>query len=125
MVEDRELSLAAVSFAAAHLKEARELDVLLRLSELSGRWWDAAALARDLGVTVDDAAEVLHRFAAMNLLDIRVTEQVRYRFAPGRRDLETGARALLDAYRRDPEAVRAVISGEDPRMPFGELRSSS
>lgn len=40
-------------------------------------------MSHDLGITLGNARRMLERLAVANLLDIRVTDDVRYQFRPG------------------------------------------
>ena len=64
---------------------------------------------------------LLDRLCSQNLLDIRVTDDVRYRYRPGTGDLAAAADALLAAYRRDPLAVARLVTDR----PHGVARLSS
>jgi hypothetical protein len=56
------------------------------------------------------ARATLERFAQQNLLDIRISDDVRYRFQPGTDQLETAASAFAAAYRRDPALVVQYVA---------------
>jgi len=47
---------------------------------------------------------------ANNLLDIRLTDDIRYRFRPGRKELEDGALAVAAVYRRKRSTLVRVLS---------------
>jgi hypothetical protein len=52
-----------------------------------------------------NARRVLDSFASRNLLDIRISDAVRYRLRPGTRELQAGVAAVAEAFRRSPGAV--------------------
>ncbi|HXE81329.1 MAG TPA: hypothetical protein VNK41_11290 [Vicinamibacterales bacterium] len=79
------------------------------------RWWDAAAAARELSVTRSVAARVLDHLARHNLLDIKITGDVRYQFRPGTSDLHEAAVACVDEYRRNPLAMLRAVTGQPQR----------
>ena len=54
--------------------------------------------AREFGFTLPEALAALERFAALNLMDIRVSGDVRYQFRPGTEELRYAARATVGAY---------------------------
>src|SRR5919106_1035426 len=56
----------------------REREIFLAIAETRDRWWDAASAAHELGVGRRVASGVLEHLARHNLLDIRVTDDVRY-----------------------------------------------
>ena len=53
----------------------------------------------------------MDHLAAHNLLDIRITADVRYRFRPGTEDLQTAAREFADQYRTRPLPLLELVSG--------------
>ena len=75
------------------------------------RWFDAAGVARELAITPRNARAALERLAGQNLLEIRVTAEVRYQFHPGTPELLIAANACVGAYRRNPMALWRVASG--------------
>ena len=52
------------------------------------------------------ARRVLEAFASRNLLDIRISDDVRYRLRPGTPELAHGLGLLIETYRRSPSLVR-------------------
>ena len=102
---------ALTHFAADHLASPDDLKVLALCVEGRDRWHDAAAIAKTLRISRGAARAALDHLARKNLLDIRITGDVRYRFRPGRSELESQALALVDAYRRNPRQATAAIGG--------------
>ena len=54
---------------------------------------------------------VLEAFASRNLLDIRISDDVRYRLRAGTPELARGLGLLIEAYRRTPALVREWAVG--------------
>ena len=106
---------AVVAFIADHVRSLDELQLLMSIIQSSERWWDARVAAREIGMSHAAAGEALDRFAAHNLLDIRVTDDVRYQFCPGTEALRDAARATTDAYRRNPIALARLVARPSPR----------
>ena len=79
------------------------------------RWWDAAAIAKELGIGNTAARHSLDHLARGNLLDIRITGDVRYQFNPGTAELESAALACAAAYRTNPVAVVQMVAGSSRR----------
>jgi hypothetical protein len=104
-----------VEFLGAHVASLEELEVLVLLVVSSGRWWDATTISRELGLTPTRARSTLDAFAAHNLLDIRITEDVRYQFRPGTPELEAAALAVAAEYQRAPAAVVHAVASAAPR----------
>ena len=82
-----------------------ELRILLALIDSDGRWWDANTLARQSQFSPMSTRRVLDSFASRNLLDIRISDAVRYRLRPGTRELQAGVAAVAETLRRSPGAV--------------------
>ena len=98
-------------FAATHLASLEDLKVLALCVEERDRWHDAPAIARTLRIPRGAARAALDHLARNNLLDIRITGDLRYRFRPGTSELESQALALVDAYQRNPGQATEAIRG--------------
>jgi len=105
-----EFAPAVVAFITANVRSLDELELLMSIMQSSERWWDARVAAREIGMSHAAAGEALDRFAAHNLLDIRVTDDVRYQFCPGTETLRDAARAATEAYRRNPIALARLVA---------------
>jgi hypothetical protein len=99
------------AFITAHVKSAEALQVLMLLVQSPDRWWDAAAVRRETGLAASIAGRALQQLASSNLLDIKVTGDVRYRFAPGTPDLQVAAGACCDLYYRTPWLLVSALPG--------------
>jgi hypothetical protein len=97
-------------FARSHIGSIEELRVFVVCVDHPQRWWSAAALAREVAQAVTNTQIALERLARRNLLDIRITDDVRYRFRPGTQDLEAQALAFAAAFRQDPVTVIQFVS---------------
>jgi DNA-binding MarR family transcriptional regulator len=118
---EREPSKQAMKIIDA-IDSLQELQMLVVLMEDPDRWWDAGALATDTGNAPSVTRRTLDRLAARNLLDIRVTEEVRFRYRPGTFALEEAGSAFLDAYHKNPIAVARMIAvrGTRPAKDFAD-----
>ncbi len=96
---------AVGEFVAAHLRSVEDLHLLAATAAESDRWWDAATVARELAIDEAQGRALLEHLASHNLLDIRVTGDVRYQFKPGTAELAAATRACLAAYRANPAAL--------------------
>jgi hypothetical protein len=110
-----QIAPAVAAFLAEHVASVEELELLMLLVVSAGRWWDASSTSRELGVPVVRTRAMLDGFATRNLLDIRITEDVRYQFRPGTTDLEQSALALAAAYQRNPAPIVQFIARSAPR----------
>lgn len=109
------LSPDVVEFVAAHIRSLNDLQVLIHCMDAPDRWWDAAAVARETGLGEGSARHALDNLARGNLLDIRITGDVRYSFSPGTEDLRESARRLASAFRSSPVAVVKLVADSGPR----------
>lgn len=98
-----------LAFVESHLASVDELDVLMTLTESSSRWWDANTISRERGIPTTVSRKILDHLAARSLLDIRITDEVRYQFRPATSELASAVAGLVNEYRCHPAAVvRAV-----------------
>jgi hypothetical protein len=103
------------TFVADHIEKPEDLQLLLLLVESGDRWWDAGGAASALRAPLRQARQALDRLARQNLLDIRITGDVRYQFRPGTSELRDDAIACCEAYRANPLAVMTDITGSARR----------
>ena len=109
------LSALVIDFAARYLTSLEDLRVLVACMDDRERWWDAPGMARQLGITIGAARMSLDQLARSNLLDIRITGDVRYRFRPGSVDLERQVDGFAAAYRADPVRIVQLVAGRGGR----------
>ena len=101
---------AVAQFIETNLRTADDIHFLEVAAADRERWWDAAAVSRELGLHEPEARRLLEHLAARNLLDIRVTADVRYQYRPGSAELAAAAEAALAAFKANPAAVwRALV----------------
>lgn len=93
------------------LGSLQDLQLLLILMDDPEHWWDARAIAEESGNSSSSSGQALDRLAAKNLLDIRVTDDIRFRYRPGTPELERAGAALAEAYRRNPIAILKYVTG--------------
>lgn len=103
------------SFIAENVRTLSELQLLMAMIQFDERWWDAKAVARELGISRHEARASLDALAARNLLDIKITEDVRYQFRPGTPELRDAALAASEAYRRQPIDVVRLLGAPGRR----------
>jgi hypothetical protein len=111
----QELPPVVLAFLAEHIGNLEQFQLLLRLTQFPDRWWDASTVVREVGLGPHEAQQALDHFARHNLLDIRITGDVRYQFRPGTEALHAAALAAADAFRQHPLAVVDAISGGSRR----------
>lgn len=98
------------AFIRDHRLTPDEMEALSAMSDAPGRWWDAKSISGEIGVPLSIARGILDHLAALNLLDIRVTDEVRYRFQPGTDGLGRTISQLVSLYRTDRAAVVRALA---------------
>jgi hypothetical protein len=111
----RDLPPLVRAFMTDHIRNLDELQLLITCLYTEDRWWDATAVARELGLSPVAARHALDHLASRNLFDIRITGDVRYRFRPGTAELSEAARVLAETYRANPAAVINLVAGAPGR----------
>jgi hypothetical protein len=101
---------AVVAFVTDHVRTPAELQLLMTIIQSGDRWWDATSAARESGLTVQDARRALDFFGARNLLEIKITGDVRYQFRPGTPELRSAAEASMHAFRARPLDVAQLVT---------------
>ena len=100
-----EISPLALAFLTDHIRSLEDLQVLMAVQHADTRWWDATTLSREVGIDPRTAQRSLDHLTRHNLLDIRVTDALRYQFRPATDDLRAAVVACAQEYRRNPIAV--------------------
>ncbi|MGE3402457.1 MAG: hypothetical protein AB7K63_07700 [Vicinamibacterales bacterium] len=106
-----EVTASVRSFVTTHLRALEDLQLLVLLVQSDDRWWDAETASRELLIPLRSARAALDRLATQNLLDIRITGDVRYQFRPGTEQLRQAAVASCETYRSNPLALTTLVSG--------------
>lgn len=99
------LPAGVADFITSHLTSLADLQVLLTCIDAAERWWSPAVIARELNVTTGAARKSLDHLARRTLLDIRISDDVRYRFSPVTPQLTADALACAAAFRKNPLSV--------------------
>jgi hypothetical protein len=107
------------AFIRNHIRSLEQLEILLLLLKDGTRWWSAEAAAQELGTTPNSAAARLEEMASRNLLDVRISEQLFFRYAPASPALDAAVRDTARAYEEKPMAVTAAIYSQ----PADEIRA--
>jgi hypothetical protein len=100
----------ASGFLQAHLDSYAQMEVLRLLARAKERSWTAEAVARELRLAPAEAAAALDHLCARNLLDIRISGGLHFRYSPGSDDLKARAEAFLAVLARDPVAVSRLMA---------------
>ena len=105
---------SVVAFVTDNVRSLAELQLLIAIIQSGDRWWDASAAARESGLSVQEARRALDYFGAHNLLDIRITGDVRYQYRPGTPALRESAEACAAAFRSRPLDLAQLVTGPSP-----------
>jgi hypothetical protein len=105
---------SVVAFVTDHVRTLAELQLLIAIIQSGDRWWDASAAARESGLSLQEARRAVDHFGAHNLLDIRITGDVRYQYHPGTSELREGAEACAAAFRTRPLDLTKLVTGPSP-----------
>jgi hypothetical protein len=96
-------------FLSERIDSVEQLEALLLLQRHPDRWWTASAVASDLGGDPPSVARSLDTLCARNLLDVRIAQDVLFRFAPRASDAAT-LRNIAEAYRTHRMVVLQLLS---------------
>lgn len=102
------LSTAARDFVRARLGSLIQLDVALLLHADASVWWSAERVAAQLRVSEEAAGHALEALASRNLLDVRIANDLSYRFAPWH---ESAAELIAEIAEHHYEAREVVARG--------------
>jgi hypothetical protein len=102
------LSPEAREFARARLASILHLDVALLLRAETDSWWTAERVATELRIGVEPSRTALETLAARNLLDVRIANDLSYRFAPWH---ESAAACMHEIAANHYEAREIVARG--------------
>lgn len=105
-----EITAALTHFISEYVDTLEKVELLTVLIESPDKWWDAASAAQVLHTTSGTARQMLERFAAQNLLEIRVTGDIRYRYQPGNPQLAAAAGEFADTYRTNRLGVLRLVT---------------
>jgi DNA-binding IclR family transcriptional regulator len=98
-----------VAFAAEYVASRDELYALVLLVRHHEQWWDVTTLAEHIGLSVPSTRLILDRFVALSLLDVRIADDLRYRFSPGPVGLREATEAFVDTFQRSPALVMQLL----------------
>src|SRR5690349_1721944 len=105
-----QISEAARHFLREGIGSLERLDILLLMQHHAERWWSALALAHELRIPAPQIEAGLQALGASNLVAVRVTEDVIYRFDPGTTLLRELVEEIVNAHYMDRGNVARVIS---------------
>jgi len=108
-VTSRHLPPEVVAFAAEYVESRDALYALVLLVRHDEQWWDVTMLAEQIGLKVASTRRILDRFVALNLLDVRISDDFRYRFSPGNAGLRDATEAFVETFQKSPALVMQLL----------------
>lgn len=105
----RSLPPEVVAFAAEYVASRDDLYVLVLLVRHDEQWWDVKTLAEHTGLSMPSTRLILDRFVAHSLLDVRIADDLRYRYSPGPAGLREATQAFVDTFHKSPALVMQLL----------------
>ena len=109
-------------FVARFLPSVEHLETFIVLQRNSTRSWSASDLSAELRIPQSAADDVLERLASDNFLDVKISNEIRYRFNPATASLEASSALCADFYQRERIAVINLVTSAtlSPMRDFAE-----
>lgn len=96
-------------FVARYLPSVEHLETFIVLQRNTTRSWSASDMAVELRIQESTAADVLERLASDNFLDIKISNEILYRFNPATEALEAASARCADFYVRERIAMMNLV----------------
>lgn len=96
-------------FIASYCPSIQHLETLMLLHRNPNRSWSARDLAAELGILPSAAAAVLDELASHNFLDVKISNDLLFRFNPISSELELRASRCADFYVRQRVAIINLV----------------
>jgi hypothetical protein len=121
-VTARKIPRAIREFVLRFLPSIESLETFVVLQRNTTRSWSAADIAVELGMAESTAEDVLERLASNNFLDVKISNEILYRFNPATAALEQSAALCADLYRRERIAMVNLVTAApvSPMRDFAE-----
>jgi hypothetical protein len=109
-------------FVARFLPTVEHLETFIALRRNTTKSWNAAEVSAELRIPESTAADVLERLASENFLDVKISNEILYRFNPATADLDRAATRCAEFYVRERIAMinLVVTSSLGPLHDFAE-----
>jgi hypothetical protein len=120
IVADSGLSDDVRQFIEWSLDSVEQLEVLLLLKSRPETSWDAKSVASLLGLLPGTAAKCLEDLGTRNLLDVRIADRLRFRYAPGTGRLAETVDGLAKAYAEQRVLVLELLMAK-PQRPIRDF----
>ena len=92
-------------FIARYLPSVEHLETFIVLQRNTTRSWNATDMAAELRIPESTAADVLERLASDNFLDVKISNEILYRFNPATASMEDLSARCADMYVRQRIAI--------------------
>ena len=96
-------------FVARYLPSVEHLEIFIVLQRNTTRSWSAPDMSTELRIPESTADNVLERLASDNFLDVKISNEILYRFNPATAALETSAALCADLYARERIAMINLV----------------
>jgi len=110
-MQSTQLSGIARRFLRGEVGTVERLNLLLFMHWHVTRWWSAEMLVDELKMPPHVVQSHLEHLSARNLLDVRVTESVIYRYHPGREELTQLVEEIARAHYLHRNELTAMLVG--------------
>jgi hypothetical protein len=116
------LPRAVRDFVARFLPDVEHLEAFIILQRNPARSWNASDLSAELRIPESSAEAVLERLASDNFLDVKISNEILYRFSPATAEREAASAQCAAVYQRERIAMtNFVMSGTlGPMRDFAE-----
>lgn len=105
-------------FVARFLPSVEHLETFITLQRNTTRSWSPSDIAAELRIQESTAADVLEDLATNNFLDVKISNEILYRFNPATAPLEEAAARCAELYLRERIAMINAVTAE----PLGPMR---
>lgn len=96
-------------FVARFLPSVEHLETFMVLQRNSTKSWSAPDLSAELRIPQSTAEDVLERLASDNFLDVKISNEILYRFNPATAALEAISAQCADYYHRERIAMINLV----------------
>jgi hypothetical protein len=96
-------------FVARYLPSVEHLETFIVLQRNTTRSWSAPDMSIELRIPESTAEVVLERLASDNFLDVKISNEILYRFNPATAALEASAALCAEFYLRERIAMINLV----------------
>jgi len=96
-------------FVARFLPSVEHLETFIVLQRNTTRSWSASDLSAELRIPQSAADDLLERLASDNFLDVRISNEILYRFNPATAALEAASALCAEFYQRERIAMINLV----------------